>query len=416
MSGEEVRARQLMAMQRWADAGEAWRRALAEDPENGVAHTQYALCLLKTNDLVGARREAQAAVRALPDDPGAHWVRAVVALGDERLVEAEAAAREALRLDPDDPDHHHILAAVLNRADRAAEALERCEAGLALSPEHAALTDLRASLLTRLGRRDEAEASIHEALRRDPDDPEQHSNMGWARLSAHDPKSAARHFAEALRLDPENAYARAGLVEALKAQHRIYRLFLAWTMWLASLAPSTRWAVIVIGFLLYRLCDRLAELHPVAAPWLKPLVWAYVLFAFMTWMAAPLFNLVLLTHPLGRHALEDRVRRASLAAGMCMGGAVLGVIAYPLTGHAVALLAAFAAALVTAVVYDAWEESVPRWRRILIPSALIFAAAIATSVVLVGYEQPFGARLWGWCFWAWIAFLLAPPLLRARGW
>jgi len=404
-----------MAMQRWADAGEAWRRALAADPEHGTAHAQYAICLLKTGDLAGARREAQAAVRCMPDDPGAHCVRAIVALGDERLPEAEAAAREALRLDPDDPDHHHILAAALNRSDRVAEALERCEAGLALDPEHAPLIDLRASLLTRLGRRDEAEASIHEALRRDPDDPEQHANLGWARLSARDPTGSAQHFAEALRLDPENAYARAGLVEALKAQHLIYRLFLAWTMWLASLSPPTRWAVIIVGFLVYRLCDRLAELHPQLAPWLTPLVWAYLAFAFLTWMAAPLFNLVLLTHPLGRHALEERVRQASLAAGICMGIALLGVIAYPLTGHAVALLAAFAAALATAVVYDAWEERVARWRRILIPAALLFSAAIATSVVLVGYEQPFGARLWHWCFWGWLALLLAPPLLRSRG-
>ncbi len=415
MSGDAVRARQFMAMSRWSDAAEAWRRELASDPDAGYAHAQLAICLMRLGDAAGARREATAAVQALPDDGGVHWVRAVVALNDHRLPEAEAAALEALRIDPDDSDHHHILAAVLNLLDRAPAALERCEQGLALDPEHAALTDLRASILTRLGRRDEAEAAIGEALRRDPDDPEQHANMGWAKLSARDPEAAARHFAEALRLEPDNAYARAGLVEALKAKHRIYRVFLAYALWMSSLSPPTRWAVVIIGFLVYRVCSRLSELHPHLAPVLMPVVYAYFAFAFLTWMATPLFNLVLLSHPLGRHALSDRERRASLAAGSCMLIAVLAVVAYPITGHAVALLAAFGAALTTAVVYDAFEDRIERWRRILIPLTLLFAAAVTTCVVLVGFEQTLGARMWTWCIYAWLALLLLPPLLRARG-
>ena len=415
MSAEAVRARQLMAMGRWADAADAWRRVLAGEPGDGFAHGQLALCLVRTGDAPAARREALAAVQAAPDEPMAHWIRAVVALHDDRLPEAESAALEALRLDPDDPDHYHILAAALNRLDRAQDALARCEAGLAIDPEHAALTDLRASILTRLGRRDEAEASIREALRRDPDDAEQHANMGWARLSAGDPESAARHFSEALRLEPDNAYAREGLVEAMKSRHAIYRLFLAWTLWMARLSPPTRWAVVIVGFLLYRLCSRLAELHPEMAPWLMPLVWAYFAFAFLTWMAKPLFNLLLLAHPLGRHALAQRERQASLGAGACMLVAVLAVAAYPLTGHAVALLAALAAAFATAVVYDAWEERIERHRRWLIPLTTLYLAAITTSVVLVGCEVLFGARLWNWCMYAWIALLLVPPLLRSRG-
>lgn len=415
MSGDAVRARQLMAMQRWADAATAWRRVLADEPGDGFAHAQLALCLLRTGDLPTARREAQAAVSAAPDEEGAHWVLAVVALADERLPEAEAAAREALRLSPDDPDNHHILAAVLNRSDRVPEALAACDAGLERDPEHAALTDLRASILTRLGRRDEAEAVIREALRRDPDDPEQHANLGWASLTGGDPDASARHFAEALRLDPENDYARAGLVEALKARHLLYRIFLSWSLWLAALSPATRWAVILAGFIVYRLADRLSELHPAAAPWLKPLVWGYLVFAFLTWMAQPLFNLVLLTHPLGRHALEARVRTASLAAGACMALALAGVALYPVTGHAVALLAALGCAFATAVVYDALEERVPRWRRILVPTVLLWCAGMATAVTLVGLERAFGVRLWNWSIYGWIVLLVLPPLLRSRG-
>lgn len=410
-----VRAGQLMALGRWRDAAELWRQALAADPADGLAHARLAICLINLDDPVAARREARAAIEHAPDSAFAHWAAGMVALRDDRPGEAEAAAAEALRLDPDDPDHHLLLAAILLRADRAAEALARCEAGLACDPEHAGLVDLRATLLTRLGRRDEAEETIRAALQRDPEDAEQHANLGWARLTAGDHAAAGTHFAEALRLDPDNGYARQGLVESLKARHGIYRLFLAYTLWMAGLSPPTRWLVVILGFAAYRLSRRLAELHPDWAPLLQPVVWAYLAFVFLILVAQPLFDLLLLLHPLGRHALSRRERRAAWAGGLCIAAALAGVIAYPITGHAVCLLAAMAATLLTAVVHDAAEERQPRLRRLLQPAAAILVAVFAAALIFVVQERTFGAMLWQWAMYGWIALIILPPILRARG-
>lgn len=413
-AGQAIRGQQLMVLGRWADAAEAFRNVLAEDPGDAQAHARLALCLSRLGDHAGARREAAAAVAAAPDDGGIHHLRAMVLLADDRPHEAETAAREALRLDPDDADHHHALAACLLRQDLAQPALAQCDRGLACDPEHAGLTDLRASLLTRLGRREEAEAAISEALRRNPEDAEQHANLGWARLHAGRSDDAVRHCAEALRLDPDSDFARQGLVEALKARYWLYRLFLAWLLWLTSLPPSARWAVILGGWLVYRLAMRLADLHPVWSPWLTPLVWAYFGFAVLTWLAQPLFNLLLVLHPLGREALSARERTASRAAGIGILIGIGGIVAYPLTGHALGLLVAMSAALCTCTLYAAFAERVDRRRRTLIPATLLHAAWMATALVLVGLEIGAGATAWGWALWAWLALLILPGLLRAR--
>ena len=46
------------------------------------------------------------------------------------------------------------------------------------------------------------------------------------------------------------------------------------------------------------------------APWLLPFRILYVVFAIFTWLAYPIFNLMLFVHPVGRHAL-DREQRAT---------------------------------------------------------------------------------------------------------
>ncbi|HYE06272.1 MAG TPA: tetratricopeptide repeat protein [Planctomycetota bacterium] len=410
-----VHAQRLMRIGRWADAGEKLRLCLADDPDDAAAHALLALCLHHGKDREAALREADLAIRHAPDSAYMHWVRGVVLAGDARHAEAERAAREALRIDPDDADHHHLLAACLMARDQAPAALEVVETGLRVDPEHASLDDLRVSLLTRLGRTAEAEEGIQAALARDPDDPDHHVNVGVARLRAGQAQDAATHFAEALRLAPDNENARVGLVHALKARFFLYRIFLAWIFALTRLPPATRWAVILGGWVVQRVASRLGEIHPSWSPWLTPLVWTYLAFVFLTWTAAPFFSLMLFAHPMGRHALDRRERVAAVVSGVVLLGCVVGVVGYAATGHAIGLLGALLGAMLVAVLHGALEERVARRRRILVAACLAWAAFATVILILVGSEQVLGARLWSWSLYGWIALIFLPGVLVQRG-
>ena len=415
MSAQAVRARQLMGIGRWQAAAEALQMALAENPEDALNHALLAQCWSNLERPADARREAERAVQLAPSHPTSHWVLGQVLLADQRTADAERAAREALRLDVEDADHHHLLAAILAQRDQASAALAQVDAGLAVDPEHRGLTDLRGALLTRLGRHDEAESVIAEGLRRDPDAAEHHANAGWMHLRQRDHARAAQHFSEALRLDPTDQAARAGLVEALKARYLIYRIFLAWLFWLATLSPTARWVVILGGYLAYRFASRVADIYPQWSLWLSPVVWLYLGFAFLTWTAIPVFNLLLYAHPLGRHALSDRERSATLGTSAVIGVGLIGVASYPLTGHAIGLLIALICAQASAVLYPALEEAVARHRRIQVSACAMWGLFQMTALALIFAEESTGARMLTWGLYGWIALIFLPSVLRARG-
>ena len=86
--------------------------------------------------------------------------------------------------------------------------------------------------LVQLGRKDEAQQTLGSALANDPENALTHANQGWALLHRGDHAKALEHFREALRIDPELDWARAGIVEALKARHLIYRVMLRFFLWM----------------------------------------------------------------------------------------------------------------------------------------------------------------------------------------
>ena len=68
--------------------------------------------------------------------------------------------------------------------------------------------------------------------------------MGWTLLHDGDPRKAMGHFREALRLDPGMEWARAGIVEAMKARSLIYRIFLSYFLFMNRLSGNAQWATV----------------------------------------------------------------------------------------------------------------------------------------------------------------------------
>ena len=320
------RALLLFQQRRYPDAERELRAALAQDPDDPRLHALLALCLSQQNRLTDASAEADQAVGLGPDMPFTHYVRGTILHDRHRLDEAEPAARQAIALDPNNPEFRWLLGAILFDRRNWAGALETADAGLAADAEHAGCVNLRAMALVKLGRKVEAGAAIDDALARDPDNPATHANRGWTLLHQGEHRRALDHFREALRLDPNMEWARAGIVEALKARHLVYRVMLRYFLWTASLSAQAQWFILIGGYVGYQILRQVSASNPAIAPFTMPLIIGYVVFAVMTWLADPLFNLMLRLSRFGRLALSKRQTWASNVLGLLLLAAVTSAI------------------------------------------------------------------------------------------
>jgi len=315
----------LFQQGRHEQAEQELRQALASEPHEPYAHALLALCLAQRKQWNEATTEAQQAIHLAPDFAFAHYTLASVLHDRNRFDEALVAIREALRLEPEQADFCALLSQIHLDLRQWPAALEAAERGLQFEPDHVACTNLRAIALIRLGRKAEATATIDAALAREPDNSVTHANQGWAYLEQGNTQKALEHFREALRLDPTNEWARQGIIEALKARNAIYALLLRYFFWMARLSGRAQWGVILAAYFGNRLLGALAQKNPDWAPWILPARVLYLAFALLTWIADPMFNLLLRLNKFGRLALSHEQVVASNWVGACVGLALLAL-------------------------------------------------------------------------------------------
>ena len=357
-----VRGSLLFSQRRYDLAVEELRLALAEDPQNAQAHSFLGICLAELGRYDEAQREAGEGIALSPSEPLPHYAMAIVLLSRRRPEEALRAVEEAVRIDPEDADHHCLHAQVLFALRRWPDALAAAERGLQCDGEHTGCTNFRAMALIKLGRRSEAGHTLEAALARDPEDALSHANQGWALVEQGDVAKALEHFKEALRLDPEMEYARAGIVEALKARHFIYRWMLRYFLWMNRLSGKAQWGIVIGGYLGYRLLDAVADANPRAAPFIWPILGAYIAFAVLTWLARPLFDLLLRFNRFGRLALSREQTHAANAVGACFLAGLVSAIAWLALDNSVFLVMAIFFGLLTLPVAGTFRcpEGFPR--------------------------------------------------------
>lgn len=393
MNSPLTRAQLLFHQSRFAQAEQEVRRVLNETPHEPGAHALLAMCLVQQEKLDEAQQEAQQAIVLAPDWAYTHFCRSVVLEHRKRFAEAEASAREAVRLEPVDPDYHARLAATLFYQQKWQDALAAAEEGLQHDAEHEGCNHLRTMALTKLGRQTEAVAAVDRVLQRAPDDAMAHTNKGWALLHQRKPKQALEHFREALRIDPNFEYARAGIVEALKARNPLYRWMLAYFLWMARLSDGARWGVIIGGYIGYRLLRGVARSSPELAVWIAPLLIAYIAFALLTWFAYPLFNLLLRFNKFGWYALSRDQRMAANWFAACLALFVAAVAAmFVWTDSPAFLVAGFALGMALPLV-TIYQCDVGWPRQMMTSFASGMALVGVGAVVGVALNQAWGNAL-----------------------
>jgi len=307
----------LLFEQNRAEAAETkLRQLLVSDPQNSDAVALLVLCLLQREQYDEATERAKEAIALSPDTAYFHAVLGQIWLKRNYLQRAEQPLQQAIALDPYHPWFRVILAQLRYRQSRFEEALAAVEGALELNPEDDSATALRGEILRRMGRSLPAAAALEETLARDPENAYSHAIMGWTKLQQGDRKQALTYFREALRLEPELEMAREGMLDALRAANPFYRAVLQFTFWINRWPPRVRWGILLGGFFGVQILANLAEQQPAWAPYLWVLIFAYIAFAFSTWFATPLTNVLLLFHPLGRHALTRIDRWAAVGTGL----------------------------------------------------------------------------------------------------
>lgn len=407
------RAEHLLALERPADAERELRRYLASDPDNPLAHAVLARTLQDQGQADKALHESSLAIHLGPDVDYCYYVHALVLSELDRDREAEQAAREALRLDPEDADYYALLAGVLHDQKLWQESLDAANQGLEYDAEHVGCLNIRASALVKLGRQTEAAALLDVALRRDPDNAFTHANKGWAQLQANQPAAALEHFREALRLEPNNAWAREGIIQALHARHLVYRLLLRYFFAMSRLPGKTQMILIVGAYVITRVLRVLGRQMPELQPYVAPILVLYVVFVFLSWTSQPLFDLLLRLSRFGRLALtKERVTASNWVGGLLAGG-LLSLGLALVSGHHSLLLPAAVCALMIIPVSATYEATAPSVRRILRPYTIALGVVGGLAVVLHFTVGPaaglplVGLMLIGAMLFPWVANIVA---------
>jgi tetratricopeptide (TPR) repeat protein len=362
------------------------RLALAQDSQDSELHSLLAYCLSQTKNFENAEAEARTAVGLAPDRAASHRVLGIVLADRHKYAAAAAAVEQAVALDPSDVETFGTMARVRYAQEDWPAMLAASEMGLAIDPEHTRCNNLRAIALIKLGRRAEAGETLDAALARNPEDALTHANVGWSMLESGKQEQALDHFREALTFNPSMEWSRAGIVESLKSRNIVYRWLLRYFLFMSRMSPRARWGIIVGAFVLQRILASYSEDHPGAAPYCLPFLIVYGAFALLTWLGAPLFNLLLFTDKLGRRALSPDQRTQAILVGLVLlTAAALAIATIFLNGAELSFLG-YRSALYLAVVsipiaaVFACRSGWPRRTMLTAAAVLALIAAIPASV------------------------------------
>lgn len=408
------RAIHLINLNRYAEAEKILRTTLADNPDEAMAHGFLSSCLTQQTKIKEAHEEADIAIGLNPNIAWFYAVKARAYMADAKYLQAEEWLKKAIELEPDDANYHSNIANCRLLRDDLQGAFEFSSRAMELDPDDEDIVDIHVLILNKMGRKDEAAELLKGSLHRNPENDFAHANQGWAELHKNNPKQARIHFEEALKISPANEYARAGLLEAIKAGNPIYRMILLWMLWLGKLSPTTRWIVLLGGYAVFRLADRASYAWPEYTIYLNPFVYAYMTFAIMTWFTKPLFDLLLFFHPVGRHALSRLEWKSCLIASIFLFLAAIGCILYFFGFHAITLLAAYFFGMMVPHVYSTVSEDNKRHKLIFTIYCSILLIAGITFLILIYQENVTGVKIMRYTIYAWIGFAFLDTYLTSK--
>jgi len=374
------RALVLLDIGRPEQAERMLREVVSEEPDDPLPRAVLSLVLSDLERYGEAEDYARQAIALDPEFAVAHGALARAFAGQKRFRDAYAPTREAIRLDPEDHTNHELLAACQLAAGDWPGACESAERALRLVPDSASALGIHAAALAMTGNDPDAwRSSAAAALAADPGSSAAHALSAYAHLTRGQERDAVAGFEEALRLEPDSEHLQAGLAEALKAAHPLYRPIFRFFMWQQRLSTGARTALIVVPLLVARVLRLDA-----GNPFVLGLLVVWFTFVALTWVATPIANLALRFSPRGRAVLPADQKRSSTFFAALVGGCLLSVLLAALVSGVFAGTALALGLLAFSV--GSGHTLSSRRRRVLdaVGGAAVVAAFLGAALVALG--------------------------------
>lgn len=201
---------------RFAEAEQAYREALAHQPDNAIILGNLGIIACQVNRPLASLDYFS---KSLQSNPGNHDTyvnlgNALKMLG--RDEEAAASFSNALSLKPDHVMAHFNLANTLHGMGRHATAVEHYRTALKLKPDYAVAFNNLGNTLQDMGDPEAAVECYRRVLALKPGDAVAHNNLGNAYAKTGQIEAALQCYLDAIRLDPQYAEAHNNLGGALQ--------------------------------------------------------------------------------------------------------------------------------------------------------------------------------------------------------
>lgn len=328
MDEQLKRAQMLMQHRRYDEAEKILQSSLSQLPNEPHVLALYAELSILQEKTDKAKLLIENAIGLAPEMGFLFYIKAKVHLEMEAYDEAENNLQMAIERAPYDDDNYALLASIKLVRKQYHTALELAEKALEINPQNIQGLNTRATALLKLDRKEASFQTIEGVLREDPNNAYTHMNYGWNLLEKGDHQKALIHFQEALKNNPNLEYAKAGMVEALKANNIFYRAFLKYAFWIGNLTKKYQWGVVIGFYAIFRVIKMIASQNQALLPILMPVLIFLSLIAFSTWILSPVGNLFLRLSKFGKHILTKEELISSTFVGISILVSIAGLIGY----------------------------------------------------------------------------------------
>jgi predicted O-linked N-acetylglucosamine transferase (SPINDLY family) len=216
----DEQARALLISGRLAEAAGAYRRTIADRPDDFTLYNNMAECLRRLGALAETLEALNRADRLLPRHATVALNRAALMAELGRLDEAVLVLEALVQARPEDADLRLKLGGLQRQAGDLKGAAQSYAAALRLRPEHPETLLAVAGLLLEQGAVEDAEGLCRAALVLAPDLAEAHVALGNMALAGGRGAEAVGFYRGALKADPAHAAAQLNLGNALQEAAR----------------------------------------------------------------------------------------------------------------------------------------------------------------------------------------------------
>ncbi len=311
MSSHYTRGEQLYNLGKYKEALKLFKDSLTEDPDDFYAKYHLALCYYHLDKIELLKVTSQSLLSNYPDSDEAHYLYSIYFFEVDDYETSIKHINKAIEIEPYEAVYFGQKAICLINKKNFKEALKYANQGLSINPKEPICLNSRTTALTKLNRKEEAYESLQNTLSENPEDYFTHANAGWTNLELGKHKQANIHFKEALQKDPNNKYAREGMLESIKAKNFVYRTFLKYAFWIRNKNSNFQWGFIIGLYLLYRFSSRL--INNLGYDFLIPIIAIlYFVFVLGSWIITPASNSILLFNNYSKYLLNTKDKIAAI--------------------------------------------------------------------------------------------------------